>query len=124
MTEKFQKLFDTYPFLSIVQYSNAEFVGIIQNQDQLITSFYNWEKLRSDEEKKLFIELAEQWWWESNRRIPINIFLYNEWQQFRHTLVTFNNKDLTVVAGHVVSLNELSQKRVKRKNIQLVKIVK
>lgn len=124
MTEKYQKLFDAYPFLSIVQYSNAEYVGIIQNQDTLITSFYNWEKLRGENEKRMFIELAEQWWWESNRKIPINIFLYNEWQQFRHTLITFNNKDLVVAAGHIVSLNELSQKRVKRKNIQLVKIVK
>jgi len=53
-------------------------VGIIINQDAQVTSFYDYSAIRTEEENAYFLELGEAWWWESNRMIPINIFLSKE----------------------------------------------
>ena len=45
-----------FPFLSIVQYGGNEYVGIINNQDNFVTSMYVYTMLRTDEEKKHFID--------------------------------------------------------------------
>lgn len=73
--------------------------------------------------KKKFLELAENWWWESNRLIPINLFLKGDWLEFRTTLKTFNSKDVTLKYGPAVSLKETSLKRSKRRSIMLVRRV-
>jgi hypothetical protein len=123
MLNNYNELFKQYPFLSVLKYNDMEYVGVIQNQDQHFTSLYDIDSCTL-EQKKLFLYLADQWWWESNRLIPINIFLKNDWNLFKHTLRTFNNKDVELLAGHVVNLHNISEKRIKRRSIQLVKRVK
>lgn len=123
MDEKIQKLLEQYPFLAIIQYADIEYVCIIQNQDADITTIYDYNNLRSIEHKKLFVELAEQWWWESNRMIPINIFLKQEWTQFRYVVKTLVTKECNVIAGYAVKLNDIASKRTKRKMVQLVRKV-
>jgi hypothetical protein len=112
---------ENFPFISVVNYGGNEYVGIIINQDQYVTSMYVYTSLRSVEEKQLFLELGEAWWWESNRMIPINIFLRKEMDPYRYTLMTMNTKDVKVTIGPCVNLNNLTLKRVKRKNVQLVR---
>ena len=112
---------EKFPFLSVVTYGGNEYIGIINNQDAFITSMYIYTDLRSDEAKAKFIELGEDWWWESNRMIPINIFLNKDMEQFRPVLMTMNSKDVKVTLGPTVNLNKLSVKRVKRKSVQLLK---
>jgi hypothetical protein len=112
---------ENFPFISVVSYGGNEYVGIIINQDQTVTSMYVFTELRSELEKRAFLEAGETWWWESNRMIPINIFMKVEMEPFRYTIVTMNTKDVRVVTGHCVNLNNLSVKRVKRKNVQLVR---
>jgi hypothetical protein len=94
---------------------------VVINQDQYVTSIYNYEELRTEEERKSFLELGEVWWWESNRTIPISIFLRLEMEQFRYSIMTMNTKDVNVVFGPTINLHNMSIKRVKRKMIQLVK---
>jgi hypothetical protein len=96
-------------------------VGIIINFDEYISSIYDISSVRSNDERKLFLELGEIWWWESNRRIPINIFLKQEMQLFKYTIKTFNSKDVEVVFGPTVNLSEIAEKRIKRKSIQLIR---
>jgi len=110
-----------FPFISVVQYGGIEYVGIIVNQDQHVTSMYVYNDIRVEEQKELFLELGETWWWESNRLIPINIFLRQEMEQFRPHLITMNSKDVKISLGPCVSLSNLTIKRVKRKNVQLVR---
>lgn len=112
---------NNFPFISVVTYGGNEYVGIIANQDQFITSMYVYNNLNSVEEKQRFLELGEAWWWESNRMIPINIFLRSEIKIFNYALVTMNSKDVKVSIGPCVNLNALNIKRVKRKSVQLVK---
>ena len=118
-----EEIFEQYPFLSLVTYGGQEYVGIIQNQDDSFLSMYDYSKLDADL-KPLFLELGDSWWWESNRTIPINLFLKNDFSQFSKYLITFNIKDTQVVKGPSVSIADLAKKRSKRRNIQLVKKVK
>ena len=86
---------EQFPFISVLNYGENEYVGIIINQDQYVTSFFDLNAIRTNEEKTAFLEIGETWWWESNRQVPINIFLRNQIEPFR--------------------------KRIKRKSVQLVR---
>ena len=110
-----------FPFISVVQYGGAEYVGIIINQDQYVTSMYVYTDLRSDYERQEFLNLGDVWWWESNRMIPINIFLRDELTAMRYAITTMNSKDVRVSIGPTVNLGEMQIKRIKRKSVQLVK---
>ena len=112
---------EKFPFLSVVTYGGNEYIGIINNQDAFITSMYIYTDLRSDEARAKFIELGEVWWWESNRMIPINIFLQKDMDQFKPIMMTMNSKDVKIVHGPTVNLKNLTLKRVKRRSVQLVK---
>lgn len=117
----FTTLADKYPFMTLCVYASVEYVGIIQNHDEIITTIYDFGSIVNVEEKYKFIELANVWWWESNRSIPINIFLKREWEQFKPYLKTFVNKDLQIIHGPVCSLAEMAKKRSKRRSIMLVR---
>jgi len=119
----FDKLSEKYPFISLCVYADTEYVGIIQNQDDAITTIYDFGAIQDTSAKRKFLELANTWWWESNRSVPINIFLKSDWEPFRPYLRTFTNKDLTVLHGPVCSLLEMSRKKSKRKSITLVRRV-
>jgi len=112
---------ENFPFLSVVTYGGNEYIGIIINQDAVVTSMYVYTDLRTKEEQAKFLELGDAWWWESNRLIPINIFLKNEMDYFKYTIITMNSKDVRVSIGPCVNLNDLTVKRVKRKSVQLVR---
>lgn len=121
MSNKFQ---DNFPFISCIKSNDKEYVGIIINFDNYVTSIYDLSMIKGEDERQKFLELGEIWWWESNRRIPINIFLKKEMTVFRPFIKTFNIKDVTLIFGPIVNLGEISEKRVKRKSIQLVRTVK
>jgi len=109
------------PFISVIHYGEQEYVGIIVNQDQFVTSFYDLSMLKTPDEKQLLLEIGEIWWWESNRQIPINIFCRREIGPYRYAIKTFNSKDVRIVLGPVVNLMNMTLKRVKRKSVQLVR---
>ena len=109
-----------FPFINVVNYGGKDYVGIIINQDQAITSMYDYNALKSSRERELFLELGNTWWWESNRMIPINIFL-KEMSVLDYAIIFMNTKDVNVTLGTAVNLNNLTIKRVKRKSVQLIK---
>lgn len=121
--ELFEKIAERYPFITFCTYANNEYVGVIQNRDDQITTIYDFGSIVQDDLKREFLELANQWWWESNRSIPINIFLKADWDQFKPFLKTFINKDLEIILGPSTSLQELSRKKIKRRSITLVRRV-
>jgi len=117
----FEKLTEKYPFITLCVYANAEYVGVVQNRDDIVTTIYDFGSILDQESKILFLELASTWWWESNRSIHINIFLRKDWEQFRYTLRTFVNKDLEILHGPACSLLDIVRKKSKRKSITLVR---
>lgn len=117
----FKKLTEQYPFITLCVYSSTEYVGIVQNQDAAITTIYDLGSIHDSAMKQKFLELANVWWWESNRSIPINIFLKKDWEIFKPCLRTFANKDLEILHGPVCSLADIALKKGKRKSITLVR---
>ena len=112
---------ENFPFLSVVTYGGHEYIGIIINQDAIVTSMYVYTDLRTEAEQQSFLEMGDVWWWESNRLIPISIFLRNEMEPYRYAIITMNSKDVRVSIGPCVNLNNLTIKRIKRKSVQLVR---
>lgn len=121
MNEVFETLGKKFPFLSLIRKGDLEYVGIVQNQDNQVTSFYDYGRLMMPQDKARFLKLGETWWWESNRKIPINIFLRKDFGYFRSTLVTLSTKDIQIVYGPVVRLDDIAKKRIKRRTIQLMR---
>jgi hypothetical protein len=121
--EHYKQLLGQYPFISYVTYGGNEYIGIIQNFDEVITTIYDFGLLKEDKHKKAFLSLGETWWWESNRLIPINVFLKQDWVNFRVCLRTMNSKDVEIKMGPYVSLKEMAAKRSKRKSITLIRRV-
>lgn len=117
----FKKLSESHPFITVCSYNGQEFIGVVQNRDDSITTLYDYGSIVDPDLKKLFLSLADEWWWNSNRMIPIHLFLKSDWLPFRTFLKTFNNKGLEILHGPVTSMNDLTKKRIKRKSITLVK---
>lgn len=117
----FKKLNDQHPFITVCSYASQDFVGIIQNRDDMVTTMYDYGAIASVELKAKFLELGEIWWWESNRTIPINLFLKDDWSIFKPYIRTFNNKSLEIMHGPIVSMTDFTKKRSKRRSITLVK---
>jgi len=120
-SNKDQEFQEKFPFITCIRSNEDEYVGIVINYDSNVTSIYDFGIIRTEFEKSNFLELGETWWWESNRKIPINIFLKNEMFAFRPYIKTFNSKDITIIFGPTVNLSEIAEKRIKRKSIQLVR---
>jgi len=113
-----------FPFITCIKSNDIEYVGIVINFDDYVTSIYDLGAIKNEDDRKYFLDLGESWWWESNRKIPINIFLKAEMIIFKPCIKTFNRKDVEVVFGPTVNLGDIAEKRIKRKSIQLVKSIK
>ena len=96
-------------------------MGIIQNRDDSVTTLYDYGAIVAQETKTKFLELGDVWWWESNRLIPINLFLKEDWAIFKPYIRTFTNKSLIILHGPVCSMSELHKRRSKRRSITLVR---
>ena len=121
MDDHYKILLESNPFLTLLTYGGNEYVGIVQNVDDTITTIYDYSVLKTDNQKITFLQLAESWWWESNRMVPINVFLKQEWVVFRPTLKTLNSKDVEIKFGPYISLKEIALHRSKRRSITLVR---
>jgi hypothetical protein len=117
----FIKLSENHPFITVCVYAGQEYVGVIQNRDDAITTIYDYGAIVESDLKNRFLELGDTWWWESNRLIPINMFLKEDWVPFKRYLRTFNNKGLDILHGPVCSMNDLVARKSKRRSITLVK---
>ena len=112
---------EKYPFISVITYGGKEYVGIVVNQDNNITTILDYSVLKTPEDKQYLLDIGETWWMESNRLIPITIFLSKDVEPIRYCLRNMNSKDVKIVLGPTVNLHNLTLKRVKRKNVQLVR---
>jgi hypothetical protein len=119
--EFFRRLTELHPFITVCSYASQDYVGIVQNRDDMVTTIYDYGAITDSIIKEKFLALGEIWWWESNRLIPINLFLKADWVIFKPYLRTFNNKSLIVVHGPICSMSDLGKRRSKRRSITLVK---
>lgn len=121
MDSKVREFLERFPFMSLVRYGDQELVGIIQNSDTVVVTMYVYNLLKDEIDKMLFVEMGEEWWWGSNRLIPINIVLKEPMRRFSYALKTYSTKDFEVLYGHQTSLTNVITKRTKRRQISLVR---
>jgi hypothetical protein len=114
------ELINNLPFLTIAQYMDTQIVGIMQNQDTALTSIYIYDEIRTDAHRKEFLDCGAEWWWETNRLIPINIILGKRFSIFKTCLKTYNTKEFTIISGPNVCLRDMLNKRTKKRQIQLI----
>lgn len=119
--ETHKVLQEKFPFLTIITYLNKQYIGIIQNSDNHFISMYILDPCFTTEMKMEFLRCGETWWWESNRSVPINLFLREDFKPFKVWLKTFAKKEATVVEGPIVNMMNLINRKLKRRTIQLLK---
>lgn len=112
---------EKFPFLTIVSYLGTEYIGIIQNSDNNFVSLYVLDASFTQNMKREFLNCGETWWWESNRTIPINLFLRERFKPFKPWLKTFAKKETTIIEGPSINMMDLINRRLKKRTIQLVK---
>lgn len=121
MDDQIQQILERFPFLSVGTFQGVDYLGIIQNSDSSLVSMYIYDIIPTEDLRARFLELGAEWWWGSNRLIPINIFFKDQFLPFRPSIRHFGGKDFTLKAGHAVSLQETISKRIRRKQITLVR---
>jgi len=121
MDNKVKEFLERFPFMSLVRYGENELVGIIQNSDAVVVTMYVYSLLKDESDKMLFVEMGEEWWWGSNRLLPINIVLKEPMRRFAYALKTYSTKDFEMLHGHQTSLTNVITKRTKRRQISLVR---
>jgi hypothetical protein len=117
---KHNEILEKFPFLSLCKAGEDEIVGIIQNYTTTLASIYVYNVLISTEHKQAFLEHGEEWWWNSNRQLPINLFIGPKFKEFSYSLRTYNVKEFEILQGEPISLQNIITKRIKRRQIQLV----
>lgn len=116
------EILEKFPFLSYGVMQDTPYLGIIQNSDNQFISIYVIDLIPDENARKVFIELAERWWWESNRKIPINVFIKDpRFKQFRAALRMFSAKDFEILSGPRVSLAETMNRRIRKRQVTLVR---
>ena len=120
----FEALNQRFPFLTCGRFVGNDIVGIVQNTDQHLISMYIYTKIPSDPLRRRFLECGETWWFESNRKIPINMFLGESFKIFAPYIQTFILKEFEYITGPQVCIDNLMSKRVKRRSVQLIRRIK
>lgn len=115
------EILDKFPFLSYVSYLDKEYLGIIGNSDSNITTMYMFSLIDNEELKHLFLEFGDEYWYLTNRELPINIVLGKKWNIFKNYMLSFNTEYLNIIKGPCLTLDTIINKRIKRKQISLVK---
>ena len=121
MNEKIVQILEAFPFLSYGTFDGRDFLGIIQNSDNTLLSIYLLDSIPTEELRLQFLKLGEEWWWGSNRQIPINIFLKDQFAMFRPYIKHFSRKDFNLIQGYAVSLQETIARRIRKRQITLIR---
>jgi hypothetical protein len=120
--EKILEILEKFPFLTFGVMHDEEYLGIVQNCDNQFVSMYIIDLIPSEEQRALFMEFGDRWWWESNRKVPINVFIKDpRFKLFRTCLRMFSAKDFEIVQGPTVSLAESINRRIRKRQVVLVR---
>jgi hypothetical protein len=115
-------ILEKLPFLAYGTLLDKQYLGVIQNCDAKLISVYVLDMIPTTEMRELFLQFAHTWWWESNRRVPINMFIKDpRFRSFRVCLKHFSRKDFNHIAGPAVSLADSLNRRVRKRQVTLVR---
>lgn len=119
--EAFERLSRDYPFLTYIRYGEGAVIGIVQNMTSQFLMVFDFAELKTDQDKKDFLELGERWWFESNTKVPIDVFFGEKFERFRQTLRGYSRRDVKDIMGPTINLAEMYSRRVKRRRVEFLK---
>lgn len=109
-----------HEFMTFVILKDDVIVGIVQNETPKILMIYQFDLLRSTEEKEQFLQYGDEWWWGSNQSIPINLFIGDRFEAFEYCLRGYPRKPIEEMIGPTFSLADRYLRRVRKKKIEIV----
>lgn len=116
-----------FPFLSVIEVSEdnqiRKYIGIILNQTKKYTGVYILDPSMDKEEREEFLGLGKVWWEESNRKLPISLFIKHDFDKYRKYMVNFENRYVENIQGPITSLSNITKKRIKRITIKINNII-
>lgn len=121
LEKELDRLRDTYPFLTYLQFEETGIIGIVQNETKKMMSIYDLNLISGADYRVQFLKFGEEWWYESNNEIPIDIFIGENFDRFRHGLVSYPKNKIHKVVGPTVNLGQLFNKRVKKRKVELIR---
>ena len=121
MDERITGILAKFPFLTFGTLLDKPYLGIVQNSDNQLISMYLLDAIPTESQRKDFLRCGEEWWWGSNQQIPINIFLKERFRPYREYLKHFSRKDFLIEAGPTVSLQDSFAKRVRKRQVTLIR---
>jgi hypothetical protein len=121
MDERIASILERHQFLSFGTLLDTPYLGIVQNSDGQLISMYVLDAIPTEAGRHLLLRYGEDWWWGSNRQVPINIFIGERFRIFRPFLKHFSRKDFNLEAGPQVSLQETIARRVRRRQVMLIR---
>lgn len=111
---------DILPFVSVIEMDNIRYRGIIINSDKSHISFIDLSKINDDEKLYDFLDLGLNWWWFSNKKIPINLYYPEECMPYMNKITHLPAKNSTIKQGHIISLQKIVDSvKPYRRNISL-----
>lgn len=108
----------TYPFITVIEHNERIYYGIIKIKSKQYISLYCFQEMSAVDQEALF-GLGKQWWWQSNRMIPISLYMQGEMDKYEKYVKRFNTDSVKLITGPLISLSDLPTKRVKRRNLAL-----
>lgn len=121
MDDRIETILKSYPFLSYGTLLDTPYLGIVQNSDAQLLSMYVLDAIPTELLRREYLKCGDEWWWDSNRLLPINLFLKERFLPFRPFLKHFSRKDFQLEAGPAVSLQDTISRRVRKRQITLVR---
>jgi hypothetical protein len=117
--EEIEETRKKYEFMTFVMLKDDIVVGIVQNETPKILMIYQFDLIRTTEEKEQFLQFGDEWWWGSNHSIPINLFIGDRFENFEYALRGYPRKPIDSLIGPTFSLAERYLRRVKKKKIEI-----
>jgi len=111
---------EDFPYLTGIRYNKTEYVGIVQNADDKVISIYDIGEIEDKNLRLKFLDYGDLWWDQSNRAIPISIFLGDLMKEFQFCIKNLTQKDCEVLFGPLTSLSDM-KRRIKKRKIKLMR---
>jgi hypothetical protein len=109
-----------YEFMTFVVMKDDFVCGIVQNETPKVLMLYQFDLLKTDDEKEKFLRFGDEWWWGSNHSVPVNLFIGDPFEAFEYCLRGYPRKPIETMIGPTFSLADRYLRRVRKKKIEIM----
>lgn len=118
------KIKESFPYISVIEDGNGdEYVGIIIAYNKNTISFIDINKIKNKQTMLELLGLCKNWWWYSNRIIPINLYYYEQSLPYMKYLTHLPAKTSTVIIGNIYSLEKVLEINKTSKSNKTLKVI-